>query len=396
MKMLQLRALAIVLILCSLIIGSAHGLEAGAAAFVVGGLAVFTLNKQVPSSGYAFAYTGATLAEIFIPSVYATIQPNNSAEKSAFAASGVAVTNPILQQAAQMGARLVDIPLWNDLDSSVEPNLSDDTDTNAVPGKVNTSDMNARNAFVNQGYGAADLAVEISGTTPGDGNPMTRIKNRFGTYWMRQFQYRIIAACRGILAKNIAANASDMVYDISLQTTVGQTSANKMSAEAIIAAVFTMGDAFEKLGAIAMHSVPYQTLVLQELIVFVKDSTGTLSVPTYLGKRVIVDDGLPVIAGTTSGVRYVSILFGDGSIGYGEGTPKVPAELYRLPRGGNGGGSEELWERKTWMIHPAGWNWLEASVAGKSPALAELRLPANWSRVFSRKNTPMAFLITNG
>jgi hypothetical protein len=48
------------------------------------------------------------------------------------------------------------------------------------------------------------------------------------------------------------------------------------------------------------------------------------------------------------------------------------------------------------MIHPAGFNWTEAAVAGNSPTLVELANPANWTRVFPRKNVPMAFMLTNG
>ena len=393
-SMSTIRLVGIFMLALVALIGFNHGPLAAALGFVAFSLTLEPYVKR--PAGQFFAYTGVTLAEIFIPEVYSTIEPNNSPEKSAFAASGVAVTNPILQQAAQDGARKVEIPLWNDLDTSVEPNLSDDTDTLAVPGKVDTDSLNARNAFLNKGYSAADLAVEMSGTTPGQGDPMTRIRNRFGNYWMKQFQYRLIAATRGIMAKNLAADSGDMINDISLETTVGVTSANKVSAEEIVHTVFTMGDNFAALGLIAMHSVVYENLVVQELITYVKDSTGTLDIPTYLGKRVIVDDGLPVIAGTTSGFRYVTVLYGQGAFGYGTGTPKVPVELFRQPRAGNGGGTEDLWERKTWMIHPFGWDWLEASVAGKSATLTELRNAANWSRVLDRKNVPMAFLITNG
>lgn len=390
----KLRGLAALLLACVFTITYVHGAAAGAVAFVAGSLAVESLRPH--KAGFLFAYTGVTLAEIFIPEVYGTIQPNDSPETSAFSQSGVAVTNAVLQQAAKSGARKVEVPLWNDLDSSVAPNLSDDTDTEATPGKVDTTSYDARNAFLNKGYGAADLAVELAGTTPGNGDPMTRIRNRFGTYWMKQFQYRIVAAVRGILAKNISANSGDMLHNIALETTVGVTDANRISSEAVVEAVFTMGDKFENLKAIAMHSIPYKKLVLLELIDFVKDSTGTLSIPTYLGKRVIVDDGLPVIAGTTSGFKYVTVLFGEGAIGYGEGNPKVPVELDRKVAAGNGGGLENLWERKTWLIHPAGWDWLEASVAGESATIAELQNAANWSRILARKNVPMAFLQTNG
>lgn len=391
----QARILAVAMLLCTALLTYTRGWQAGMASFVLGGLAVEAVRPK-RARFCLLTFTGATLADIFIPEIYATIEPNDSPETTAFGESGVAVTNPKLQEAAQLGAKQVEVPLWNDLDFSVEPNLSDDTDAVAGVGKVNTSSYMARNAFVNKAYAAADLAVEVSKTTPGGGDPMTRIKNRFGAYWMHQFQYRLIAACRGVLAKNLASYSGDMVNNIALETTVGVTDDNKISAAAIVNTVFTMGDQFAKLGAIAMHSVCYQNLVLQELIVFVKDSTGTLSIPTYLGKRVIVDDGLPVIAGTTSGFKYVTILFGEAAIGYGEGTPKVPAEVYREPLKGTGGGVESLIERKTWLIHPAGWNWTESSVAGESATLAELRTAANWTRVLPRKNVPMAFLQTNG
>lgn len=393
-----LRMLAALLLVCVLVLTKTYGAAVGACAFVAGGLAIEMLKPSADFS-YLRAYTGVTLAEIFIPEVYADIQPNDTVETSAFAASGVAVTNPILQKAAMSGTKKVEVPLWDDLDASGEPNYSDDTDTEATPDKLGTDSYDARNAYMNKGYGAADLAVELSGATPGSGEPMTRIKNRFGSYWTRIFQSRLIAIARGVLNKNVAANGSDMVHDISLQTTVGVTADNKISADAVVEAVFTMGDKFDTIKAIAMHSVVYKNLVKQQLIEYVKDAEGKLLYETYLGRRVVVDDGLPVIAGTTSGFRYVTVMFGAGAIGYGQGKPKVPAEVDRKPAGGRGGGLENIWERKTWMIHPQGFDWLEASITaagGQAPNLTDLRNANNWARVLDRKNCPMAFLITNG
>jgi uncharacterized membrane protein len=394
----KLRVIAAIMIALVAIVTMTRGLAAGVYSFVACGLAIECMRRPILPRYALRAYTGVTLADIFIPQVYADIQPNNSPETSAFSQSGVVVKNDLLQAAAQSGTKTIEVPLWNDLDSSVEPNYSDDTDTLATPGKVDTTSYKGRNAYLNKAYSTADLAVELGKSTPGEGDPMTRIKNRFGTYWMRQFQYRIIAALRGILADNVANDSGDMLLNIALETTVGQTSANMMSANAIIDAVFTMGDKFDQLAAIAMHSVPYARLVKGELIEFLQDSKGALSIPTYLGKRVIIDDGLPVVAGTTSGVKYISILFGAGAVGYGEGSPKVPAEIFRRPNAGSGGGLEDLWERKTWLVHPAGFDWLETTVTspGESATLANLRLAANWNRIIPRKNVPIAFIQTNG
>jgi hypothetical protein len=79
----------------------------------------------------------------------------------------------------------------------------------------------------------------------------------------------------------------------------------------------------------------------------------------------------------------------------GEGVPKVAAEVNRTPMAGNGGGMESIWERKTWILHPFGFEWIEsgAALAEFSPTLADLRLAAHWNRItVSRKQVPLAFI----
>lgn len=371
-----------------------HGVAAAiGVAFVQASAIVHIANPRPHCLG---VYTGVQIADIFIPEVYGTIVPNDRVDTLAFVQSGVVVTNPLLQEKAQSGARLIEVPMWNDLNEAVEPNLSDDTDTDATVGDVTSDSWNARNAFLNKGFGAADLAVELSGTTPGQGEPMTRIRNRFGAYWNYHFQKRVISICNGILAKNVAANGGDMRYSIATEDGNAATDANRISADAVTEAVFTMGDRFQSLRAIAMHSFVYKKLVKQQMIEFVKDADGTLLYQSYLGLRVIVDDGLPVVAGATSGFKYTTVLFGAGAIGFGEGSPKVPFEIDRLPSKGSGGGLENIWERKTWLIHPEGHDWLNAVVAGASATNAELANANNWARKLVRKKVPMAFLITNG
>jgi hypothetical protein len=161
-------------------------------------------------------------------------------------------------------------------------------------------------------------------------------------------------------------------------------------------AAFTLGDAFNTLSAIAVHSVVYKRMVDNDDIDFIRDSQGTVIMATYMGHRVIVDDSMPVVAGGISGYVYTSILFGAGAVGYGEGNPRVPVEVYRAPSGGNGGGIEQLWERRTYLLHPFGFKWTETTVTGNSPSLANLALAANWDRVVVRKNIPVAFIKTNG
>lgn len=340
------------------------------------------------------------LSDVIIPAVYMSYTALDNPELTAFFQSGVAVRNPVIDNAFSAGGTTVHMPFWKDLDPTIEPNYSTDAVTDvATPNKVVAGEMLARVANMNQGYSAADLVAELAGSSP-----MQRIRNRFGTYWMRQWQRRIIATCQGVLANNIASFASDMVNSIALETTVGQTAANMFSRAAFTGGIFTLGDHFEQIVAIAVHSIVYKRMVDNDDISFERASmtdpnlpVGVGAVPFFLGKRVIIDDSLPVTPGTTSGFKYTSILFGAGMIGYGENTPQVPMEVYRRPDQGNGGGIEQLWERKSMIVHPFGFKFTSNSVAGQSPTLAELRLATNWTRVVDfRKMVPLAFLITNG
>lgn len=335
------------------------------------------------------------LVDAVVPVVYSTYTSVDNIELTAFYQSGIIVQNQQLNDFAITGGLTLNMPFWKDLDQTIEPNLSDDTENSATPNKIGSGKMIARTAELNQAWKAADLTGELAGS-----DPMKRIAARSDVYWSRQWQRRMIAAAKGILAENIATGsagvAGDMVMDVSIADGANATDANLFSRGAFTAAVFTLGDQFGIVGGIAVHSIVYKRMVDNDDIVFIKDSTGTIDIPTYLGKRVVVDDGMPVVAGGASGFVYTSVIFGQGAFGYGVGKPKVPVEVYRLPLQGNGGGTETLIERKTWLIHPFGYKWNEAAVAGQSPTNAELATAANWTRVIARKNIPLAFLKTNG
>ncbi|WP_163836867.1 major capsid protein [Spartinivicinus ruber] len=332
------------------------------------------------------------LTDVIIPEVYADYQAENSPEKTAFAQAGIAVSNDMLIAKANSGGKTIDIPFWRDLDAAEEPNYSnDDPKDRAEPNKIDSGEQVARVAYLNQAYSATDLAGEIAGSSP-----MQRIRNRFGVYWQRQWQRRLLAASQGLLASNIAQNDADMVCSIAIEDGNAATEKNKFNRSALVNAAFTLGDQFEQVKVIAVHSMIYQKMIDNDDIEFIKDSQGNLTIPTYLGRRIVVDDGMPVIAGNTSGFKYLSVLFGEGMFGYGEGKPNVPVEVERQGLQGGGGGVEYLIERKTWLIHPFGTQFSSNSVSAASATLADLRKAENWKRVVHRKNMPLAFLVTNG
>lgn len=315
------------------------------------------------------------LADIFVADYYGALAPVNSPEKTAVFESGIITKSPELDAIAQNGQGTSEISYWQDLDADEEPNISNDNpDDLGEVGKAEQGSMRARTLYLNKGYGVADLTSELANS-----EPMQHIRNRFGTYWTRRWQRYLLGAARGVIASNILNDAGDMVVD------AGAT----ISAGAFQDAAFTSGDAADVFAAIGVHSVVMNQMVKQDLIEYLRDSDGKIILATYLGKPVFMDDSLIYGPG-----RYLSVFFGQGAFGYGEGNPTVPVELERKASGGNGGGAEVLWERKTLILQPAGFSWKGSTNQNLSPTAAQYAAAANWERVFDRKQVPFAAVIS--
>lgn len=331
------------------------------------------------------------LSDIIDVKVFRDLPQVDGPEKTAFFEAGIVTRNGLLDEIASGPGKIVELPFWNDLDGSVEVNYSTDNPaSSATPQKINQGSQIARKAFVNQGWQAADLASELAM----GGTAMEAIRARTDRYFARQWQRRLVAACNGLLADNVAANSGDMVVNVAAEATGSQTADTRFNRDAFTEAAFTMGDAKSGLTAIAVHSAVHKQMVKNDDIVYIPDSQGQLTIPTYMGLRVIVDDGMTVTAGTTSGFKYTSVLFGAGAFGYGVGSPEVPVEVDRGAAAGDGGGIETLWVRNTWLLHPFGFQQT-GTPAGVSFTNTELQAATSWSRVLDRKLIPMAFLVTN-
>ena len=330
------------------------------------------------------------LADIIDVTVFQDLPAVNSPEKTAFFQSGVVVRNPLLDGLASADGKIAELPFWKDIDGSIETNYSDDTENNATPLKVIQGEQITRKAFVNKGWKESDLASELVMGA----DALVHVRNRVDTYFQRQWQRRVIAMSNGILADNVANDGGDMVSDIASEDGANATAANKWSRGAFTTAIFTLGDAFGGISALAVHSAVYKQMVDADDIDFIPDSNGSLIIPTFMGKTIIVDDGMTVTAGSTSGFKYTTVLYGAGAFGYGEGTAQIPVEIDRKASQGNGGGAGELWVRKTWLLHPFGYQQT-GTPAGVSFTLAELSTAAVWDRVIERKSVPLAYLITN-
>jgi len=312
----------------------------------------------------------------------------NTVERTAFFESGILTTNSDMTQLLASPSNTFTIPWWVDLDASIESNYSNDVYTDiAVPLSVHTASMQARAAYLNEGWNAMSLVKNITKQ-----DPLEFVAGRLISYWQRVAQRRTIATTIGIYNDNVASNGSDMVVD------AGGT----INAAAIIRAKATMGDYSGQLGGlsvIAMHSAVQAELQILTLIDFSPLADQIPEFGRFQGMRVVVDDSMPVIAGTPN--KYLSVIFGPGAIGYAEQQPEGEdgLEYERAPDRGNGGGAETLWTRRNFVVHPLGYSFLSATITGTptttrpiSANWSDLALATNWERKFARKQVPLAFI----
>ncbi|MCK5131708.1 MAG: hypothetical protein KAR40_06095 [Candidatus Sabulitectum sp.] len=353
------------------------------------------------------------IADIVVPEIFGPYTQQLTEEKSRLVQSSVLVSNAYLAGLLNGGGSTFHVPSFQDLDASDSTgadNVSSDDiadiqsfeaaestahpKNDAVPLKIGTATEIAARLERNQSWSSMDLAMQLAGA-----DPMNAIASRVAYYWTRRLQRIFLATFNGILADNAAAPTgtdthvqNDLLNDVSNGGVYGATT-TIFTAEAFLAAALTMGDSQEDLGIVMVHSVVYNRMQNNNLIDFIPDARGEVNIPTFLGRLVIIDDGMPV-SGTSSNV-YDTWVFGAGAAQLGTGTAKVPVEVGREQLAGNGAGQEVLTTRRTYSIHPTGHAMIMAAIPGGGPSNVNLAAATSWSRVYSeRKMIKFAVLRT--
>jgi Major capsid protein 13-like len=318
------------------------------------------------------------VADVIIPEVFNPYVINTIEEKSALVRSGIMASVPGLS--VPNGGDTVNMPFWNDLEGDPQAIQSDSA---LVPQKITSGKDVARVFEFGQAWSSEDLAAELAGS-----DPMKAIASRVADYWTRQQQRMLLAQLNGVFADNKANDAGDLILDVADESGTGQTA----SGEVFIDGAQLLGDAKNKFTAIAMHSRVHANLQKAQLIEYLPDSQIDIGFGTYQGKTIIVDDGLPVLDGTTSGKKYTTYLFGAGAVGYVPGSAKTPTETDRNSLKGE----DILINRQKFIMHTRGFKWAEGAVAGQMPTLAEMENAANYDRVFDKKKVRVVKVVTNG
>jgi len=329
------------------------------------------------------------LSDIYNPLVFEAAVDEAAAELNAFLQSGVMVESPKLSNMASVGGNIGELPFHSPLATATEPDYVDDDPAHtSTPAKIGTAKMIYRLASMHYSWSTMDLTRELALM-----DPLAAIVQKIGGWWATQKEKRVIQSAMGVLADNIANDSGDMA-NVIYSDLASPADSNIISAEAVIDTQQTSGDHQGVFTAIAMHSVTYSNLKKQNLIDFIPNASGAVVIPTYLELRVVVDDSLPVTAGSNS-PAYTTILFSTGAFDHGKGNTMKPSELERVAGAGYGGGQDIVHSRSADIIHPYGFQFVSASIVGQSATLAELAEAVEWDRVVARKQVGMAFLKHN-
>lgn len=341
------------------------------------------------------------VSDVIVPEVFTPYMQVLTEEKSRLVQSGLIARSEALDNLLSGGGITFQVPSFRDLDNDADRISTDtsvpfsDADASLPAGvarppdplKIQTQKEIAVRLNRNNSWSSSDLAAILAGA-----DPMSAIATRVAAYWTRRLQAAFIATWNGVIADNSANDSGDYINDISgASFTDGVTN---FSAEAFLDAAQTMGDSQEDLVACAVHSVVYNRMQKNNLIDFIPDARGEINIPTFLGREVIVDDGLP-----RTGSVYDTWLFGPGATAMGVGTPPVATEVDRKPGGGNGGGQDVLYSRIMWTIHPTGHAWTgtagDGGPANTTTANDDLDEAGSWNRVYpERKQIKFARLVT--
>jgi hypothetical protein len=324
------------------------------------------------------------VSDIIVPAVFAPYALERTTTLSEIIQSGLVGQDPQFDALASGAGKTVDLPFWKDLSGASEV-LSDSSPL--TPDKIPAGQDTA--AIHNRGraWGANLLPKFLSGD-----DPMRQIADLVAGFWARDLQAMLLKILDGLFDNSAGVLRTTHRLNLYQDVAAGSiTDAMRLTGDTFVDATAKLGDVGTSLVAVAVHSEVEALLRKRDLIDFMPDSQGKPVLRLFQGRRVVIDDGCPKVAGTNS-PAYTTYLFGPGAFALGNGRldPRDAVEVGRDILAGD----DNLVSRKRFILHPRGVRWIGAA-AGASPTNTELGTAANWSKVYSDKNIRIVALRHN-
>jgi hypothetical protein len=327
----------------------------------------------------------ATLrSDVIIPEIFQPYVLEQTTARDAFLASGV--VQPMAELNATEGGDYINIPFWKANLSGDFEVLSDST--SLTPGKITTDKQVGVILHRGRAFESRDLAALAAGA-----DPMAAIGAKVADYVANQRQKDLLSCLAGIFG-TLGTNVSASFVDLTIDGLSGDTP-TVLSPRHVAEARSILGDQGDKLAAVCMHSKVYYDLVERRAIDYVStaDARGTtttqsggsivaayggeVTVPTYMGLRVIVSDDVQT-EGSGGSSEYATYFFTQGAIASGEQMGmEIETDRDILAK------SDAMSMDLHYCYHPIGAKW---AVSTPNPTRAQLETITNWTKVFETKN----------
>ena len=247
-----------------------------------------------------------------------------------------------------------------------------------------TSTKTFEQGVVVVGRAKAWVEKDFSYDITGGQDFMDNVAKQVADYWQDIDQDTLLAILRGVFAMTSTKGAEFVKkHTYEVDGPMEATTLNSATAQAC-------GDHKKKFSMIFMHSVVSTNLENLNLLTALKYTdkdgiTRDISLYSWNGKLVIVDDGMPTEQAEDGSTVYTSYVLGEGTINYEDIGAKVPYEMARDPK--TNGGQDTLYTRQRKVFAPFGLSYEKAKQASLSPTDDELADGTNWDLVHSGEAT---------
>lgn len=317
-----------------------------------------------------------------VPEKFSKYVADRATDLNTLLTSGIATPDATVGQlinGVPAGGSFIQIPMWNPLEGEEDTFSEDDLSI----GNITTKQARATLLIRGKAWGATDLSHVWGGA-----DPMGATVQLLGDWRAKREQQIYLSILKGILNPTNGA-LKEHVNDISAMS----GDAAYISSAATLDTKQLLGDHYDILGMVFMHSATYTYLQKHDMIartpVF-NPAGDTVEIQTYLGYQIKIDDGMPVNEGV-----YDTYFLGKGCFIQQEGTPAglVTTETDRDKLGGK----DYLINRWCEIVHPRGLSWVAeveqyAKPTSPYPQNVDLENPEFWKLAVDHKKVGIACL----
>ena len=315
----------------------------------------------------------------FDPEVYGSFVDQEPVFTDSIIASGILATDANMTTLLDNGGTVGTTRFYNPLDPDTDAPLVRDGKTNNTPVEISGGKQSFIRMDRMKAWKANQLVRELTAA-----NPMAAVARHTAMYWRMYLQ--------GLLVKT-----ADAVLGLSgLSRHVITATGGVTSGLIIDGQQAALGEFARKFGLFVMHSkifAEYQKLGLVDYNKYTITNVlqREVELPTINGLIVIVNDrgtSHVVEEGASDPKKKVTIydcyLFGQGC--FLEATPSVTTPDYTDYNPELGGGTDILYNTRSWILHPNGVSFLADNITGETPTDAEFTNKTNWALRFAHQN----------